>query len=94
MARTRYAVDEAMLTKGELRKLNALRKSVGNDIGERAFVTWYERKQAGTKEDAGDPNVTIIQDALGKVIGKLRFPRGGGYQVRRGRGRVIVEPLD
>lgn len=94
MARTRYVIDEAMLIRGELRKLNALRKSVGSDIGEKAFVAWYERKKAGASEDAGDPNVTIIQDALGKVIGKLRFPRGGGYQVRRGRGRIIVEPLD
>ena len=30
-------IDESALTKGHLRKLNALRKSVGKDIGERAF---------------------------------------------------------
>ena len=28
-------IDESALTKGHLRKLNALRKSVGEDIGER-----------------------------------------------------------
>ena len=34
---TTSKVDEGALTKGQVRKLNALRKSVGNDIGERAF---------------------------------------------------------
>ena len=31
-------IDEGTLTKMQLRKLNALRRSVGQDIGERAFV--------------------------------------------------------
>ena len=30
-------IDEGALTKGQLRKLNALRKSVGEEVGERAF---------------------------------------------------------
>ena len=34
------SIDESTLTKGQLRKLNALRKSVGQDIGERAFAEW------------------------------------------------------
>ena len=33
-------IEESALTKGHLRKLNALRKSVGEDIGERAFAEW------------------------------------------------------
>ena len=35
------ALDESALTKGELRKLNALRKSVGEEIGDMAFVEWH-----------------------------------------------------
>ena len=35
-------ITEADLTKGQLRKLNALRKSVGPDIGERAFAQWLK----------------------------------------------------
>ena len=31
------ATDEEMLTKGELRKLTAVRKSVGEDMGEEVF---------------------------------------------------------
>ena len=33
-------IDQSTLTKGQVRKLNALRKSVGNDIGEKAFGKW------------------------------------------------------
>ena len=35
-------IDEGALTKGQLRKLNALRKSVGEEVGERAFAAWLE----------------------------------------------------
>ena len=84
------SINETELTKGEFRKLNALRKSVGGDIANKAFKAWYERKDAGGGQDA-DPNVEVIEDALTKVIDKLRFPRGGGYAIRRGRGRIIVE---
>lgn len=93
MVKTKQGIDEKQLTKGELRKLNALRKSIGTDIGEAAFVKWWQQKQAGGTEVV-DPNITVIEDALGKVIGKLRFPRGGGYQIRRGRGRIIVERIE
>ena len=33
-------IDESTLTKGQRRKLNALRKSVGDEIGERTFAEW------------------------------------------------------
>ena len=33
-------IDESALTKGQRRKLNALRKSVGDEVGERAFAEW------------------------------------------------------
>ncbi len=32
-------IDHSTLTKGQVRKLNALRKSVGDDIAENAFGT-------------------------------------------------------
>ena len=31
-------IDESTLTKGQLRKLGALKKSVGDEVGERAFA--------------------------------------------------------
>jgi hypothetical protein len=33
------AIDESTLTKGQVRKLNALRKSVGDDIAEEASLS-------------------------------------------------------
>ena len=47
-----HMIDESKLTKGQLRKLNALCKSVGHEIGERAFVDWLSSQ---TNED-GDQN--------------------------------------
>ncbi len=87
------AIDETGLTKGEVRKLNALRKSVGDKIAERAFAQWYSQK-AGAK-DAGpvDKNAALIASTLGPLAkaGDLRIGHGG-YLVKRGRGRVIVSP--
>ena len=82
--------DLKSLTKGELRKLNALRKSVGEEIAHEAFVKWLEARQEGS--GAGDKNADLIEQALQPLIekNKLTIPRGG-YLVRRGRGRVIIE---
>ncbi len=83
-------LDEKALTKGELRKLNALRKSVGEDIGEKAFMDWLRKKPPAVAE-LEDKNAALIADTLIHLIekNKLQIPRGG-YLVRRGRGRVIV----
>ena len=86
------AVDEKSLSKGQIRKLNALRKSLGDDIAERAFAEWMESGVDGTDGGQRDRNAQTITDALHPLIeaGDLRIPRGG-YILRRGRGRVIVE---
>ena len=83
-------IDESALTKGQLRKLNALRKSVGDGIAERAFAEWLA-SQAGSAEKA-DANAATIVDTLWPMVeqGTLAIPRGG-YLIRRGRGRIIVE---
>ena len=84
-------IDESTLTKGQRRKLNALRKSIGDEIAERAFLEWLSsRPGAGT---APDGNAALIVDTLWPLVqqGRLMIPRGG-YLLRRGRGRIIVEP--
>ena len=83
---------EKELTKGELRKLNALRKSLGDDIAEKAFGDWYAETGGGDGVGGADKNAQMITEVLFPLIksNKLRIPRGG-YIVRRGRGRVIVE---
>lgn len=85
------AVDEGSLSKGDLRKLNALRKSLGPDIAERAFAEWLT-EQPAPANGAPDRAAEMISEAVYGLVEKqnLQIPRGG-YLVRRGRGRVIVE---
>ena len=83
-------IDEGSLTKGQVRKLHALRKSVGVEIGERTFAAWLASQgAAGRKEDG---NAATIIGTLWPLVeqGALAIPRGG-YLLRRGRGRIIVE---
>ncbi len=84
-------IEESALTAGRRRKLNALKKSVGDEIGERAFAEWLA-SQGGARTEA-DANAALIVDTLWPMVeqGTLAIPRGG-YRIRRGRGRVIVEP--
>ena len=84
-------IDESTLTKGQLRKLTALRNSVGNEVGERAFAEWLALQ--GAAKGKPDGNAATIVDTLWPMVeqGTLAIPRGG-YLIRRGRGRIIVEP--
>ena len=86
------SIDEKSLSKGQVRKLNALRKSLGDDIAERAFAEWKESEPESVNGGGQDRNARTITEALHPLIeaGELRIPRGG-YILRRGRGRVIIE---
>ena len=85
-------IDESALTKGELRKLNALRKSVGDTLGAQTFAKWLEKRQSKSATEPTDKNAEMIADTIMGIIASkgIRLPRGG-YLVTRGRGRVIVE---
>jgi hypothetical protein len=89
----RGRIDEKKLTKGQLRKLNALRKSLGDTIAERAFAEWYASHSAGNG-GAEDRHAKTIADAVWQLVQtkKLRLTRKG-YTVKRGRKRVIVEAI-
>lgn len=84
-------IDESTLTKGQLRKLNALRKSVGDAVGEKAFAEWLASQRAAKGQVDG--NAALIVDTLWPMVeqGTLAIPRGG-YLLKRGRGRIIVKP--
>ena len=83
-------IDESALSKGQLRKLNALRRSLGQAIADEAFSKWLEENAVVPETDE---NAEVIADTLYGMIreGRVSIPRGG-YVVRRGRRRVIVEP--
>ena len=57
------AINEAKLTKGQLRKLNALRKSVGNELGEDVFSKWLA--QQTTRKTKPDPIVETMATQSG-----------------------------
>ncbi len=89
--KSKPTINEGELNKGQLRKLNALRKSIGEEIAHKAFAQWLTSQTTDVGEEV-DKNAELIAEVLFDQInqGKLRIPRGG-YLVRRGRGRVIVE---
>ena len=82
-------IDENALTKGQRRKLTALRKSVGTEIGEQAFAAWLASQPAA----AADANAALIAGTVRCLVeqGRLAILRGGCLP-RRGRGRIVVEP--
>ncbi len=85
-------IDEGALSKGNLRKLNALRKSLGPAIADEAFAKWLDR---AVEAPQADENAEVISNALWPLVQEGRLSiRRGGYIVRRGRKRVIVEPRE
>ena len=90
-AKPKPKINDKGLKKGQLRKLAALRKSLGPEIADAAFLKWMAGQADGT---AADPTAEKIAAALDPIVDELRFPRGSSYIVRRGRGRVIVERVE
>ena len=56
-------IGESALTKGQRRKLNALRKSVGDEIGEQAFAAWLSSQSASAGAQS-DENATQLSSML------------------------------
>ena len=79
-------IDENALTKGQIRKLNALRKSIGDDLAEEAFGKWLARQVP--EAPPSDPVAEMIVAALSELEsdGKLNLGRYG-YTVRKARGK-------
>ncbi len=84
------AFDEQKLPKGQQRKLTALRKSVGENIGNNAFAQWLRAQKKGSAGPV-DKTGELIEERIAAVVKekKISIPRGG-YLLTRGRGRVIV----
>ena len=80
-------IDESILTKGQIRKLNALRKSVGDDIAENAFGKWMTA-QSQTPKDLRDPVADALVAALDQFKDDKTFRLGTkGYVVKRSKGK-------
>jgi hypothetical protein len=83
--------DEKTLTKGQIRKLGALRKSLGDQIADKAFAEWLKTASTGTAATV-DKNSEAIAEALTPLLKskKLKIPRGG-FLVTRWRDQVSVK---
>jgi len=80
-------IDHSTLTKGQIRKLNALRKSVGDDIAEDAFAKWMSSQSTQSK-NVSDPVADAIVAALTNLTSDKSFRLGSkGYVVRRAKGK-------
>jgi len=90
----RSSIDEKQLTRGQIRKLNALRKSVGDNIANAAFTEWLS-DQGRTADPGMDKNMVALLQAIEPMVlaKNIHIPRSG-YIIRRGRGRVILEHPD
>ena len=64
---------------------------MGQEIADKAFTAWLEQLPTETTNPE-DKNAKLILKTLEPLVlgNKLKIPRGG-YLVRRGRGRIIVE---
>ena len=82
-------IDHSTLTKGQIRKLNALRKSVGNDIADVAFGKWM-KSQTKTPKEVRDPVADALVTALANLNHDKSFKLGNkGYVVRRAKGKGV-----
>ena len=82
------AIDETGLTKGLVRKLNALRKSVGGELAEEFFAKWLERGAGSQAKSKPDPVAMKIVNALAGFENDPKFKLGNhGYTLRRSKGK-------
>ena len=82
------AIDEKTLTKGQLRKLNALRKSLGDKIADKAFAQWMKAHPAKIVTAKSDPVAEKLLNAVAGLAKDKLFNLGRkGYVVKRAKGK-------
>lgn len=82
------AIDEQALNKGQARKLEALRKSIGDDLANEVFAKWLKRQADVKPVDRADPVAEKIAAALAGLEKDQDFRLGNqGYTIRRARGK-------
>ena len=81
-------MDENELTKGQIRKLNYLRKSLGKNIADQAFSKWFKTQKPQKSAKTLDPIAEKIKAALQPLQDDKSTNFGRfGYIVKRGKGR-------
>ena len=82
------AIKETSLNKGQIRKLNALRKSIGVKLGENAFGKWLKEQAKAVPKVQSDLVAEKLLNAV-KSLEKDKTVKLGnrGYVVKRARGK-------
>ena len=81
------SIDQSNLNKGQIRKLNALRKSLGDEIADNAYTKWMKTQ---TKENSIqiDPVAVKIEEVLSSLVHDKSFRLGSkGYIIKRSGGK-------
>ena len=80
------AINEKALSKGEIRKLNALRKSLGDNIADEAFTKWLANKPSAV--EIADPVARQLEAVLAHLANDSNFKLGNyGYTVKKAKGK-------
>ena len=81
-------IKETSLNKGQIRKLNALRKFVGVKLGEEAFGKWLKEQAKAAPKVQSDLVAEKILDAV-KSLEKDKTVKLGnrGYVIKRAKGK-------
>ena len=81
-------IDETGLTKGQVRRLTALRRSVGEELAEEVFAKWLEREATPQAQVKPDPVAIKIVEVLADFEKDSKFNLGNyGYTLRRAKGK-------
>ncbi len=91
-------IDETTLTKGQSRKLNALRKSVGDKLAEDVFSKWMKEQAKAKPAAKADPVAKRILEALKSLESDKSIKLGNkGYMIKRSKGKgakgFVVEKI-
>lgn len=93
------AIAETDLTKGQVRKLNALRRSIGDALAEEAFAKWLKQNKSNPKESKPDRAAELILEAMKPLARNKALNLGRyGYSIKRARGKgakgIIVTRIE
>ena len=80
-------INESQLTKGQLRKLNALRNSIGNKIAEEAFTKWLKTQKPKIVVQKSDLVAQKLLEVLKPIASKKLNLGTYGYTIKRARGK-------
>ena len=83
-------IDETALTKGQIRKLNSLRKSVGAELGTSVFTKWLAAQQTAAANPPVDKvaaKIIATLESAGLADDRLFRLGNYGYTIRKARGK-------